>query len=184
MERGVLVLESLMSGGAVFDGPYRYRLWREWDAEQPRITFVMLNPSTANQTNNDPTIRRVLGFAQTWGYGSLEVVNLFAWCASDPRELSSATDAIGPENNRYLLEAATRSLLLVVAWGQEGRLRDRDQEVLQLLASQGHSLSCLGTTLRGCPKHPLYLSRQTQPQCFASVDNERCLSGHTPRKEI
>ena len=76
-----------MDSGACFDstGAYRYRLWREWDVSKPSVTFVMLNPSTAGAKDDDPTIRRCLSFARSWGFGRLEVVNLCAYRATSPK---------------------------------------------------------------------------------------------------
>ncbi len=96
--------------GADFDGTgaYRYSLWREWDSRRPIVAFVMLNPSTADAAKDDPTIRRCASFARSWGYGSLEVVNLFAYRASEPKRLRQTPDPIGPANDDYLVDAADR----------------------------------------------------------------------------
>ena len=102
--------------GAEFDptGAYRYSLWREWDARAPAVAFVMLNPSTADAARDDPTIRRCASFARSWGYGSLEVVNLFAYRASEPKRLRQTPDPIGPANDDYLVDAADRVQTVVV----------------------------------------------------------------------
>ncbi len=95
-----------MTKGAAFDstGTYRYALWREWDASAPRLGFVLLNPSTADAENDDPTLRRCMGFARAWGYGSLQIVNLFAYRATVPDALRWVADAVGPENDRHICE--------------------------------------------------------------------------------
>jgi hypothetical protein len=142
--------------GATLDRVYRYRLWREWNPDAPRVSFVMLNPSTADAKTDDPTIRRCLGFAQSWGYGSLEVVNLFAYRATDPQELRGAADPIGAENDRYLIAASQRAQTLILAWGNWGKLHQRDQAVLRLLA-ECCKVYCLGINRSGQPRHPLYV---------------------------
>ncbi len=98
------------------DGVYRYQLVREWDRARPRVAFLMLNPSTADATQNDPTIRKCIAFARSWGCGSLEVVNLFAFRATDPRELGrcgARVDPVGAENDGYILAAARRASVVV-----------------------------------------------------------------------
>ena len=157
-------LEGMPVGsGAIFDttGTYRYTLWRRWSLESPQITFIMLNPSTADEARDDPTIRRCIGFAKTWGYGALEVVNLFAYRAAFPTALRSVENPIGIENDRYLLQAAERCAALVLAWGTLGSLLDRDREVFKLLAGgKARTLYCLGVTRDGYPRHPLYVKNQ------------------------
>jgi hypothetical protein len=144
--------------GAIFDrsGRYRYRLWRRWGAGE-RVGFVMLNPSTADAERDDPTIRRCTGFARTWGFGSMVVVNLFALRSPDPARLRRAREPVGRDNDRHIIEAAGACDVVVLAWGMHGRLRDRDRAVLDLLA--GQALRCLGQTRAGQPRHPLYLPR-------------------------
>jgi hypothetical protein len=148
--------------GADFDatGCYRYRLWRRWNAAADRLTFIMLNPSTADASVNDPTIRRCVGFAQHWGYGSLEVVNLFAFRTPHPRMLQQVADPVGTNCDAAILTAVQRSSCVVLAWGNHGQLYERDQAVLSLLKSK--PLYCLGLTQTGQPRHPLYLKQTTQ----------------------
>jgi hypothetical protein len=150
--------DSLLSN-AVFDstGSYRYTLWREWDSALPRLAFVMLNPSTADAIANDPTIRRCIGFAQSWGFGAVEVVNLFAYRATYPQQLRQAPDPVGAENDWYVQQAAAKAETVVLAWGNWGYLWKRDFTMLQLLA--GYNTRCLGFTKTGQPRHPLYLRR-------------------------
>jgi hypothetical protein len=143
---------------ACFDGTgsYRYSLYREWQANAPRLAFVMLNPSTADAQRNDATIRRCLGFAHRWGYGALEVVNLFAYRTPKPDVLRTVEHPVGTDNDRYLIAAATRADCLVIGWGNWGRLQGRDRIVLTLLSQQA-DLYCLGINQSGQPKHPLYV---------------------------
>ncbi len=157
--------------GACFDptGLYRYSLWREWDATAPRVGFVMLNPSRADAVVNDPTIRRCMGFARSWGYGSLEVMNLFAYRTTDPKSLSLVAEPIGTENDAHLVRLTQRTERIIVAWGNWGRLQGRDRQVLQLLSAA--SLHCLGTTKLGQPRHPLYLKADVTPITDVSLTN-------------
>lgn len=148
----------VLHSGAIFDmtGQYRYILWRAWSGDYPRIAFIMLNPNTADAQRDDPTIRRCIGFARAWGFGSLEVVNLFAYRTPDARVLSRIADPIGEDNDHFLVQAAARVRCIVVAWGTKGALLNRDQAVLYLLTGQDH-LYCLGRTKDGYPRHPLYV---------------------------
>ncbi|XGV97432.1 MAG: DUF1643 domain-containing protein [Leptolyngbya sp. BL-A-14] len=153
-----------MQTGAEFDvtGRYRYLLWRSWDEQAPRVGFVMLNPSRADAVMNDPTIRRCLGFAQAWGFGALEVVNLFAYCTAHPKELRQVADPVGQENDRYLATLPQRVNTMILAWGNDGCLQARDRAVMALWDDRA-PVYCLGTTRLGQPKHPLYLRRNAQP---------------------
>jgi len=148
---------------AIFDSTrqYRYSLWREWNSVAPRVGFVMLNPSQADETVNDPTIRRCLGFARSWGYGSVEIVNLFAYRTPHPKQLRQVSDPIGQENDRTLVTFAQRVDRIILAWGNWGRLHGRDQVVRHLLRSA--DLYCLGMTRQAQPIHPLYLKSDRQP---------------------
>jgi hypothetical protein len=153
-----------MNSGAIFDssGAYRYLLWREWDDHARRIGVVMLNPSRADSVVNDPTIRRCLGFARTWGYGGLEVMNLFAYRSSNPIALTQVVDPVGVENDEYLVALTERVDDILLAWGNWGRLSDRNRSVLQLFSNRT-DLYCLGKTKSGQPCHPLYLPKTSLP---------------------
>ena len=122
----------------------------------------MLNPSTADESTDDPTIRRCIGFARVWGYGGLEVVNLFALRTTDPRELRLSRDPIGGLNDAYLVDAMTRSAATVIAWGAHGVFRSRAAAALGLLSPRARLLA-LGWTNSGEPRHPLYLRRDVRP---------------------
>jgi hypothetical protein len=155
---------------AQFDasGRYRYRLTREWDAALPHVTFVMLNPSTADHRQDDPTIRRCIGFARAWGYGGVEVLNLFAWRATKPKDLRKAPAPVGTANDRHLRRAARTSGAVVVAWGIHGAWLNRDQSALALLRRHGCQPLCLGLTRDGQPRHVLYLRNETRPTAYPS----------------
>jgi hypothetical protein len=144
-------------------GRYRWSLSRAWDADllKPWVGFVMLNPSTADASIDDPTIRRCIGFARAWGFAGLAVRNLFALRATYPMELMEADDPIGPENDRVILSLVGVCPVIVAAWGVHGALKDRGNRVRQMLSDRGQALKCLGTTKEGHPKHPLYLPADT-----------------------
>jgi hypothetical protein len=144
------------AGGQIAEGGYRYLLWRRW-AETATVLFVMLNPSTADGSRDDPTIRRCTGLASAWGFGEVEVANLFAWRATDPRALVRARRRVGPRNDAVIVEAAARADAIVVAWGVHGALAGRDRAVARLLA--GRAVRCLGVCRDGAPRHPLYVRR-------------------------
>ena len=161
------LLDLPPTSGATFsnDGAYRYALWRHWgDEGDPIAVFLMLNPSTAGPIIDDPTIRRCLGFARTWGLGGLHVVNLFALRSTDPIALLQHPDPVGPDNDRHVVDGVTpHAGVVVAAWGALTRpLHDRRDAVLSLLADRGVSLRCLGKTKRtGEPRHPLFVPRDT-----------------------
>jgi hypothetical protein len=148
---------------------YRYTLFRDLGMRGPTLTVVMLNPSTADAVKDDPTIRRVIGYAQAWGNGALQVLNLFAFRATDPREMMTAADPVGPDNDEHL----TRELLLaksdqrfvLAAWGTHGGHRSRDFHVLHKLVD-GVEWRCLGRTHHGYPRHPLYTPKSQSAMPF------------------
>lgn len=148
--------------GAVIssDGLYRYHLWRIWDDHLPVMVFVMQNPSTADATEDDPTIRRCVGFARREGYGGISVRNVFALRATDERELLTHPDPFGPENEEHLTAARQVALMtrLVVAWGERlGGKRLAHHYAKVRCCVLPLSPYCLGTNKSGEPKHPLYL---------------------------
>jgi hypothetical protein len=157
---------------------WRYRLWRTWDPGAYPLVFVMLNPSKADEDSNDQTVERCERRARAGKYGGLVVLNLFAFCATDPRDMKAAADAVGPDNDEHLrraLDLGTRpghqggaervyDPMIVAAWGIHGAHQGRDREVLAMARTAGVQLHCLGTTAKGHPKHPLYLSYDTPLQ--------------------
>lgn len=155
--------------GAHIEGCYRYCLWRTVNpaARPRRLLFVMLNPSTADAEVDDPTLRRCMGFASLWGYRSLEVCNLFAYRATDPKILARVAAPVGPDNDVHLIAAAARAESIVAAWGTRGALRERAREVVALL-TRTRSLLCLGLTRDGTPRHPLYVRSDAERQPFAA----------------
>lgn len=121
--------------------------------------FIGLNPSTADETINDATIRRCIAFAKGWGYDGLCMTNLFAFRAMDPAEMLAQADPIGGENDSYLSTLAAKAGVVVAAWGVLGGHLDRDQSVRTMLPA----LHCLSLTKDGHPAHPLYLPAQLKP---------------------
>ena len=142
-------------------GRYRYRLWRRWGPGDA-VLWVMLNPSTADAEQDDATIRRCKAFTKDWGCERLEVVNLFALCATNPKELVTADDPIGPRNDVTLRHMGRRVYKHVIAaWGAHGYLFNRGWEVAVFLLLA--NLSCLGVTKNGQPRHPLCLPKTAKP---------------------
>ena len=138
---------------------YRYELIRIWQPKKEHCCFIMLNPSTADSHIDDPTIRRCMGFAESWGFGGFTVGNLFAFRATNPADLLRAEDPIGPENDSYLRSLSSEAAITVCAWGNHGIYKGRWKEVLSMLCSP----RCLGMTGQGQPKHPLYLKKDLIP---------------------
>lgn len=138
------------------DGLYRYELLRRWD-HGPVALWIMLNPSTADATMDDPTIRRVAGFCRRWGFGGLHVVNLFAYRTVDPRRLLDVDDPVGPENDTTLARVLLTAPLVVAAWGAHPAAPPRAAAVAERASRLGRDLSCLGVTKDGAPRHPLYM---------------------------
>ena len=152
-------------------GKYRYELIREWStsgfapegAKKEQVVFCLLNPSTADSVEDDPTIRRCVSFAQGWGYSCLVVVNLFAFRATDPSELLKCPDPVGKRNDEYILKNAKEAALFVAGWGTKGVMLNRDNFVLDMLRSSRVAVHMLGQNRDGTPKHPLYLRGETVP---------------------
>lgn len=158
-----------MKTSAIIDetGQYRYSLVREWNPDLPRVLFVMLNGSTADANRDDPTLRRCIGFAKAWGYGSLEVVNLFGYRTTFPQELKRAVDPVGPENDRYIMEAVNRAKTIFLAWGTHGKYLRRDSKVIEILKKCGiAAVWCLEKTKDGHPRHPLYVRGDIRPELY------------------
>ncbi len=151
------------------DRKYRYTLWRKWERNGPRlkgyVLFIMLNPSTADETKDDPTIKRCKAFAERWGYEEMCVVNLFALRATDPAEVYLHPSPVGEMNNAFILEAARSASLVVCAWGNHGTYQNRDLAVIKMLLNHGR-IFALRETKTNCPAHPLYLPKYLDPQPF------------------
>lgn len=166
--KGTVRLGDTASGAILSEcGRYRYRLWRRWNTgfyARRTLGFIMLNPSTADHAEDDPTIRRCIGFAKDNDFAAIHVVNLFAWRATNPAELTRAEDPVGRLNNDFLEEAALCSTRLVAAWGASKvpRLEERATKAAEIAWYAGRPLSCLGVTKDGKPRHPLYLPKSAE----------------------
>ena len=143
------------------DGIYRYHLRRVWDATLKRVAWIMLNPSTADANEDDPTIRRCIDFTKAWGYGGIDVVNLFALRATKPDVIKTHSDPIGMLNDEWILKITSNSEIdhIIAAWGRRGAFKGRDQQVIKNL--EHHSLSMIGKA--EFPRHPLYLKGDLKP---------------------
>jgi hypothetical protein len=145
-------------------GTYRYSLERQWaKTGAGAVLWIMLNPSTADAEQDDPTVRRCMSFSRTWGYDALAVANLFALRATNPRALQTHKDPVGPLNDQAIASALPLAAMVVAAWGNAGPLFSRDQVVRQIIADARVPLFHLGLTSVGQPSHPLYLRRTVHP---------------------
>jgi hypothetical protein len=150
------------------DRKYRWSLHRIWQPAAPLVCYVLLNPSTADETTNDPTVSRCQTRALNDGYGGLIVVNIFAWRSTNPTALYEIADPVGADNDAAILTAARNSRMVVCGWGKHGALRDRGREVLELIRSAGKMPHALRINSDGSPEHPLYLSYKLQPKPITS----------------
>jgi hypothetical protein len=176
------------------DRAYRYMLTRWW-ADGLVMMFIGLNPSTADADTDDPTVRRLIGFARRESCGSVWVVNLFALRATDPRALRVSPDPVGPLNDRFLRER-TRAACVAAAWGAHGNLNGRSAQVRAMFPAVPLLLLCFGLTANGEPRHPLYMrsdapllslpgssvqtparSRTGQSPLRAGASSPQCLGG-------
>lgn len=156
-------------GWAVFDRSerYRYALGRRWDDGGRSVCFCLLNPSTADASVLDPTLTRCYGYARGWGFNAFEVTNAFALRSTDPNGLRQVEDPVGPGNDEHIVEIARASDLVVVGWGTHARLGDRHARLIGLLSGVC-TLTCLGVTKDGYPKHPLYLRKDLTPVAYGA----------------
>ncbi len=143
---------------------YRYSLTRVWDASGKRAHFVMLNPSTATEVQNDPTVERCERRARALGFGAFRVTNIFAWRDTDPRAMRAAPDPIGPANDAAILDGVDWADRTIAAWGTHGAHLERGPQVEYLLRRTGEPVYHLGLTQAGHPRHPLYLPYTQQPE--------------------
>jgi hypothetical protein len=146
--------------GAEFspDRKYRYCLWRIWDDGKPFVMFIGLNPSTANEYSDDPTIRRIKRLTFNWGYGGFYMLNLFAYVSSDPKELKKCADPLG-DNDKWLLWAKPKCDKVIFAWGKFKEAKERSKEVVKMFPKA----LALVINNDGSPRHPLYVKSDTLP---------------------
>jgi len=192
-------LQQLVSMKAVFtpDRKHRYALWREWpdllnrsSDTVPRFAmFIGLNPSTADETLDDPTIRRCIRFSKDWGFDAYCMTNLFAFRATDPNDMKAFSEPMGPENWEWIVDLGKQAGIVVAAWGNHGEFQGRGPELVELLRDSGiviHALEVNQST--GMPKHPLYIKATTQPKEYKpngrtpeTPDSE---SNHQPSRRV
>lgn len=147
---------------------YRYLLTRETGLDNTKtVVFIGINPSTADEVDNDPTVRKWLGFAKRWGFGRIVVVNLFAYRHKDPKALAAAVDPVGQHNAMHQVDAIYQAALIVPCWGRLGKLPKSLQptmlEMLSVLRAARHAkVKCFGKTKCGQPMHPLMLGYDTE----------------------
>ena len=159
-----------MKKGADFseDRKYRYSLWRAWGEMKPDrfAVFIGLNPSTADETKDDPTVRRCIGYARDWGYNALYMLNIFAYRATKPEEMLKAKDPIGPDNKTFLMEKTRHAGVVVAGWGAYGAHMDRCYEVRSLIKP----LHYLKLNKDMSPTHPLYLKKDLKPKAWWPIE--------------
>jgi len=166
-----LLFDTMFTSTAVISDceKYRYALTRAWDDSKPMVMFLMLNPSTADAAQDDPTIRRCIAFAKSWGYGSLCVGNLFAYRSTTPKELLSCENPVGDKNKFWIDMMAAKSKMIVCAWGNANivdKLAKRfTNESFQPLLGL-NNLYYIDLAKDGTPKHPLYLKGDLIPINF------------------
>lgn len=146
---------------------WRYTLSRVWDDSKPMLLFVLLNPSTDTDKQDDPTNRRGIDFAQRWGFGAVVFVNLFAIRSPYPKRIKEVDDPVGPWNDSNILDQARDAGKIICAWGTHGVYQGRDHEVLRMLS--GYELYALRITKGGHPEHPLYMPKSVEPVNYCAT---------------
>ncbi len=153
------VQEGVLSAAKYSDDEkHRYTLTRVWDSNLPKVSFIGLNPSTATELKNDPTVTRMINFSKKWGFGSATVLNLFAFRATFPEDLKKSLEPIGKENDFWIKKEISESDKVIAAWGNHGKFLNRSEEVLKYLKHFGH----FGMTKQNEPRHVLYLSSEAK----------------------
>lgn len=163
-----MTVEIMKSAAISINEKYRWWLKREWDATKGACVFIGLNPSTADATNDDPTLRRCISFAKKFGCGSVIMVNLFAYRATSPKQMLAYADPIGGENDFWLRHHCNdlNTKLVICAWGTHGAHLNRDRFILNSFLLGNSRLCCLGKTKGGHPRHPLYVPNATELEKF------------------
>ncbi|WP_296763304.1 DUF1643 domain-containing protein [Sediminimonas sp.] len=156
---------------------YRYLLTRVWNAGGRKALFVMLNPSTATEVQNDPTVERCERRARTLGFGAFRVCNIFAWRDTDPRAMRAAADPVGRDNDAAIVESCDWADRIIAAWGAHGAHLGRGPAVARLLHGTGYPVYHLGLTKDGHPRHPLYIAYSRQPEPWPAP------AGAAPRQQ-
>ncbi len=158
------------TSGAVFSDcrKYRYLLWRYW-SDAPKAVFIMLNPSTADEVENDPTVERCERRARSMGFGGLRVANIFALRSTDPLALYSHPDPVGNGNDESIRVSVDGAGIVICAWGGHGNLNDRGKRVLNLIRETGAIPHFLHLNNDGTPKHPLYVGYDVKPKVWETA---------------
>lgn len=151
---------------------HRLALWRTWDSARGVCLFIGLNPSTADFEHDDPTVRRMRGFAERWGFGSLVVCNIFSLRSTDPRLLMVDPNVVTDTNDWVIRVAAGFADRIICAWGVHGRLYRRGPTVADILRALGCTAYCLGFTHEGDPRHPLYLANSTPATLYITAHDK------------
>jgi hypothetical protein len=154
--------------GAIFSEcrKYRYALWRIWDENKPLVMFIGLNPSTANETGDDPTIRRVKSMAKSWGYGGVYMMNLFAYVSTDPAKLL-LPEALDKVNEYHLLATSQKCRKIIFAWGNFKEAEQQGRKIADVFPNA----YALHINKNGSPKHPLYCRADVQPVLYNQIKN-------------
>jgi len=149
------------------DRAYRYTLFRDASMFDKRLVqFICLNPSTADETHNDPTVTRCVDFVDRWGYGTFCMTNLFAFRATDPDVMKRAVDPVGPENMKWLRAVCLEADLIIAAWGEDGIFNGQSHAFLKSVMDVDLKIYCLAHNRSGQPKHPLYIAGNATPKPF------------------
>jgi len=161
------ILDGDEEAGAIFSQPnndFRYLLWRKLNHSIQGCLFIMLNPSVAGAIRVDPTVKKCMHWAREWGFGRLEVANIFAYVSTDPTPIKKGYGwTVGPHNDEYIDAAIARADRIIVAWGAHGTVMNRGEQVLKLIEDAGRSAWCFGVTqIDKQPRHPLYIGYKTK----------------------
>lgn len=153
---------------------YRYALRRIFDQErfekEGACTFICLNPSTADETTDDPTVRRCINYAREWGYPAFIMLNIFAFRATDPEEMKRQDEPVGIDNNKHIIDICKQSGIVVAAWSNHASHMNRGHEVELLLSHYNIELHCLKINSSSrLPAHPLYLKKSLKPKLLKDM---------------
>jgi hypothetical protein len=145
---------------------YRYKLWRIWDESKPSVMFMMCNPSTADAQIDDPTIRRCIGFAESWGFGGLYVGNLFAFRSKNPKDLLNTAHPVGEYNAQHIYQMLEKCSMIVTAWGNAKIVYKIVKKNPNYKPLNGIKAYYIDLSKDGTPKHPLYLKGDLEPKQY------------------
>lgn len=153
--------ENIIDTGAVFSDcrNYRYCLWRSWDNTKKKIMFIGLNPSTADEIKNDPTVTRCINYSKMWGYGEMFMMNIFSYRTTYPSVLMNQNDPIGKDTDLWIKKIYKKTDICIGAWGNHGQFLDRSKDIFSILPK----IYCLKINGSGEPAHPLYLKKTIKP---------------------